>query len=67
MDISRKMLIATFIINIILIAIAVTCMIITKFSNVAILWLSVAMVVLVCISSIIICRQKMSELKDCPN
>lgn len=56
MDVSRKTLIATFIINIILIAIAVTCMIITKFNNVAILWLSVAMIVLVCISSIIIWR-----------
>ena len=54
MDVSRKMLIATFIINIILIAIAVTCMIITKFANVAILWLSIAMVVFICISSVII-------------
>ena len=54
MDVSRKTLIATFIINILLIAIAVTCMIITKFSNVAVLWLSVAMVVLICISSVMI-------------
>lgn len=54
MDVSRKMLIATFIINIILIAIAVACMVITKFANVAILWLSVAMVVFICISSVII-------------
>lgn len=53
MDITKKTLIATFIINIILIAIAVACMIITKFST-AILWLSVVMIVLVCISSIII-------------
>lgn len=56
MDVSRKTLIATFIINIILIAIAVACMIITKFSNTAILWLSVAMIVLVCISSVMIWR-----------
>ena len=56
MDVSRKTLIATLIINILLIAIAVTCMIITKFSNVAVLWLSVAMVVLICISSIMIWR-----------
>ena len=55
MDITKKTLIATFIINIILIAIAVVCMIITKF-NVAILWLSVVMIILVCISSIIIWR-----------
>ena len=54
MDVSRKTLIATLIINIVLIAIAVTCMIITKFANVAILWLSVAMIVLVCVSSIMI-------------
>ena len=54
MDVSRKTLIATFIINIVLIAIAVTCMIVTKFNNVAILWLSVAMIVLVCVSSIMI-------------
>ena len=54
MDVSRKTLIATLVINILLILIAVTCMIITKFSNVAILWLSVAMVVLICISSVMI-------------
>ena len=55
MDITKKTLIATFIINIVLIAIAVTCMIVTKF-NTAILWLSVVMIILVCISSIIIWR-----------
>ena len=54
MDVSRKTLIATLIINIVLIAIALTCMIVTKFANVAILWLSVAMIVLVCVSSIMI-------------
>ena len=54
MDITKKTLIATLIINVILIAIAVTCMIITHFANVAILWLSVIMIILVCISSIII-------------
>lgn len=55
MDITKKTLIATFIINIVLIAIAVTCMIITKFS-VPILWLSLVMIILVCISSVIIWR-----------
>ncbi|MBR3885911.1 MAG: hypothetical protein IKJ33_05600 [Clostridia bacterium] len=55
MDITKKTLIATFIINIVLIAIAVACMIITKFST-AILWLSVVMIILVCVSSIIIWR-----------
>lgn len=55
MDITKKTLIATFIINIILIAIAVTCMIITKFST-PILWLSLVMIILVCVSSIIIWR-----------
>lgn len=56
MDVSKKTLIATLIINILLIAIALTCMIITKFTNTAILWLSVVMIILVCISSIIIWR-----------
>jgi len=55
MDITKKTLIATFIINLVLIAIAVTCMIITKFST-PILWLSLVMIILVCISSIIIWR-----------
>ncbi len=55
MDITKKTLIATFIINIVLIAISVTCMIITKFST-PILWLSLVMIILVCISSIIIWR-----------
>lgn len=61
MDVSKKTLIATFIINIILIAIAVACMIITKFKP-AVLWLSVVMIILVCISSIIIWRYA-KELK----
>lgn len=55
MDISKKALIATLIINLVLIAISVTCMIVTKF-NTVVLWLSVAMIILVCISSIIIWR-----------
>ena len=46
MDISRKTLLITFIVNILLIAIAVTCMIVTKF-NTVVLWLSVATVALV--------------------
>lgn len=62
MDISKKTLIATLVINIILVAIALACMIITHFTNMAILWLSVAMVILVCISSIIIWRYA-KELK----
>ena len=48
--------VAVLVILVVLIAIAVACMIITKFSNVAILWLSVAMVVLICISSVMIWR-----------
>ena len=55
MDITKKTLIATFIINIILIITAVVCMFITKFST-PILWLSFVMIILVCISSIIIWR-----------
>ncbi len=55
MDITKKTLIATFIINIVLIAIAVTCMFVTDFKP-AILWLSLVMIILVCISSIIIWR-----------
>jgi len=53
MDISRRTLLITFIINILLIAIAVTCMIVTKF-NTVVLWLSVATVALVLFSSYII-------------
>ena len=53
MDISRRTLLITFIINIILIVLSVACMIVTKFDTV-VMWLSVATVVLVCISSFII-------------
>lgn len=55
MDVSRRTLLITFIINILLIAISVTCMIVTKF-NTTVLWLSVATVVLVLFSSYIIWR-----------
>jgi hypothetical protein len=53
MDISRKTLIVTFIINLLLIAIAAACMIITKFAP-AVLWLSIATMLLVLTSSVII-------------
>lgn len=56
MDVSKKTLIITLIINILLIAVALTCMIVTKFANVAILVLSAVMIILICISSIIIWR-----------
>lgn len=55
MDISRRTLLITFIVNILLIAISVTCMIVTNF-NTTVLWLSVATVVLVLFSSYIIWR-----------
>ena len=53
MDISRKTLVVTFIINLLLIAIAATCMIVTKFAPV-VLWLSIATMLLVLTSSVII-------------
>ena len=53
MDITKRTLISTLIINLILIAIAVICMFVTHF-NLVILWLSLAMIILVCISSVII-------------
>ncbi len=53
MDISRKTLIVTFIINIVLIAVCAVCSIVTKF-NPTVLWLSLAVLVLVLASSIMI-------------
>lgn len=53
MEVSRKALIATFIINIVLIAICAVCSVVTKF-NPTILWLSLAVLVLVLASSIMI-------------
>ena len=44
MDISRKALIITFIINLLLIGIAAACVIVTKF-NTTVLWLSIATLV----------------------
>ena len=55
MDISRKALIITFIINLLLIGIAVACVVVTKF-NPTVLWLSIATLVLVLTSSVIIWR-----------
>ena len=55
MDISRKALIITFIINLLLIGIAAACVIVTKF-NTTVLWLSSATLVLVLTSSVIIWR-----------
>lgn len=53
MDISRKTLIVTFIINLLLIGIAAACVIVTKFAP-TVLWLSVATMLLVLTSSVII-------------
>ena len=53
MDVSRKALIATFIINLFLIALAVACIFVTKY-NIVVLWLSVAMIALVLVSSVLI-------------
>ena len=55
MDISRKTLIAVFVINLLIIAIGVACVIVTKF-NPTVLWLCVATFVLVIISSVMIWR-----------
>lgn len=55
MDITRKTLIITSIINLLIIAIGVACVVVTKF-NTTILWLCVATFILVTISSIIVWR-----------
>lgn len=52
MDISKKLLITTAIINFVLIAICVVCMFVTKFSN-TVLWLNACMIVLVLVSSVL--------------
>ena len=53
MDVSRKTLIITLIVNLVLIAVCVTCTLVTKF-NPVVLWLSVAVVALVLVSSVLI-------------
>lgn len=53
MDVSRKTLIITLIVNLVLIAVCVACTLITKF-NPVVLWLSVAVVALVLVSSVLI-------------
>ena len=53
MDISKKTLIATLIVDLILLAIGVVCLFVTKFSTLA-LSLFVGVVVLILISSILI-------------
>ena len=55
MDISRKTLIITFIVNLLLIAIGVTCVFLSNF-NTTVLWLTAAMTVAVLVSSILIWR-----------
>lgn len=52
MDISRKTLIIAVIINVVLIAICAVCLIITKW-NPVVIWISLALLVLVLITSII--------------
>ena len=53
MDISKKTLIATLIVDLILLAIGVVCLFVTKFSTLA-LSLFVGVVVLILISSVLI-------------
>ena len=53
MDVSRRTLIITLIVNLLLIAVCVACILITKF-NTVVLWLSVAVVALVLVSSVLI-------------
>lgn len=55
MDITRKTLIITSIINLLIIAIGVACIFVTKY-NPTVLWLCVATFVLVTISSVIVWR-----------
>ncbi len=53
MDISKKTLIATLIVDLILLAIGVTCLFVTKFNTLALV-LFVAVVALILVSSILI-------------
>ena len=53
MEVSKKTLIITLIVNILLIGVCVACMLITDFNNV-VLWLSAAVITLVLVSSILI-------------
>lgn len=55
MDVSRKTLIITLIVNIVLIAVCLTCVLVSKF-NPVVLWLSVGVTVLVLVSSVLIYR-----------
>ncbi len=55
MDVSKKTLIITSIINLLIVAIGIACVVVTKF-NTTVLWLSVATFALVVVSSIIIWR-----------
>ena len=55
MDVSRKTLIITFIVNLLLIAVGVVCVYISKF-NTTVLWLAAGMTLMVFVSSILIWR-----------
>ena len=53
MDISKKLLITTAIINVALIVICTVCMFVSKFAP-AVLWLNAVMIVLILVSSILV-------------
>ena len=53
MEVSKKTLIITLIVNILLIAVCVVCMIVTNFNKV-VLWLSAGVITLVLVSSVLI-------------
>lgn len=53
MDISRKTLIVSIIINILLIVVSAICLILTKF-NTVVLWISLALLVAVAVTSVFV-------------
>ena len=53
MDISRKTLIVSIIINILLIIVSAICLILTKF-NTVVLWISLALLVAVAVTSVFV-------------
>lgn len=53
MEISKKALVVTFIINLLLVAVSVACVIVLNFSSVS-LWIFAAIAVLVFVSSVLI-------------
>ena len=53
MDISKKTLIVSIIINILLVVVCAVCLIITKFNSI-VLWISIAVMICVVITSVIV-------------